>query len=109
MPAAQYLVFRSGDSNCALPLDAVREIARYPVLTASDVNGDVTSARINAHGQIASVQFLDTAKFKNPALCIVTQLEPEVWTAFLADEILGVRADRGDARLLADYRAQNAA
>ena len=109
MPAAQYLVFRSGESECALPLASIREISRYHVLASRDEHGLLRGARINARGRIANVELDGRTELDNPVTCIVAELTPGTFTAYVADEIVGAKEGRGAARLLADMRSTPAA
>ena len=99
MQSERYLLFRSGSESCAVALSCVREIARHSVLALA---GDSTpeNLAVNVRGSIARVMIPSDAEIENPALCVVVEEEARQLTAIVADEIVGVREERGDARLL---------
>lgn len=109
MQSSRYLLFRSGSDSCALALSSVREIARHSVLASVQPNDNLDRGRVNARGEIAKVIVPGGGDIENLAICILAELEDGTLAAFVADEIRGVHADRGDARLLVGERSRSAA
>lgn len=109
MQSSNYLLFRSGQDTCALPMSRVREIARHSVLASVDPSSPEDRGRVNARGEIATVIVPGGGEIENLAICVLAEFEDGKLAAFVADEILGQSETRGDARLLIGERSRSVA
>lgn len=109
MQSPNYLLFRSGQDTCALPMSSVREIARHSVLASVEQDSPDDRGRVNARGEIATVIVPGGGEIESLAICVLAHLEDGRLAAFVADEILGQSDTRGDARLLIGERSRSVA
>jgi purine-binding chemotaxis protein CheW len=96
----QRLTFRVGDRHYALPVDAVREVARRPVLTRVPMAPDSLIGLANLRGRVLPVVSLAALLGETPAVAGLVIVLEQADPVGLLDRVTALGADSDDARLL---------
>ena len=99
-PTAPWFLFRSGDDLFAISLASVREVAYHEIVPPHAGAPEAVLGRLNVRGRVVPLFDAGGTRQTEPALCIVASTPEDLLVAYAADEVLGIKEDRGDSRLI---------